>query len=303
MFSVKKLYSDIDLELSMYPSFVSALFVRKDNAWIKIAGYNLGAILKETRNTLSCKGCSEEAFKEWTGLWFNPFEHLNEIGYKSKTIFKIINSYRRLRIIVSSFDRPFILVLTFLSRNTDYHRNVRRWARYLFNSLESFETDTIRRRLNTIKSRSYQLRQLHEILESLSDIDFKKNSWKLRRELMEIKYIGPKVVDAFLLFSKYDTIFTPSNIHLRRFATRLRLINDKELIVPSKKQCLGYDAYCPQCPLREKCITGFFNLMYGRLSGFIQTIAYVHDSLWCSKNKCHVCPFRDICLNRNMIVK
>ncbi len=303
MTSIKKLYSDIDLELSMYPSFVSALFVRKDNAWIKIAGYNLGAIIKETRNTLSCKGCSEEAFKEWTGLWFNPFEHLSKIEYKSKTIFKITNSYRRLRIIVSSFDRPFILVLTFLSRNTSYHRNVRRWARYLFDGLESFETYTVKRRLNTIKSRSYQLRQLHEILESLSDIDFKKNSWKLRRELMEIKYIGPKVVDAFLLFSKYDTIFTPSDIHLRRFATRLRLINDKELIVPSKKQCLGYDAHCPQCPLREKCITGFFNLMYGRLSGFIQTIAYVHDSLWCSKNKCHFCPFRDICLNRNMIVK
>ncbi len=230
--------NNIDLDLSMYPSFVSALFIKQRNKWIKIAGYGIGAEIAVKSSKIICKGCDRRSFSEWTGLWFNPNDYIQYISksFAEKTS-KLIKYYNNLRIIVSSRDKPFILTLTFLSRNTDYHRNVRRWSRIIFNNLEYFEPHIIAKRINSMSKRSFQLNQLLEILDEISSINFDRNPWILRRELMEIKYLGPKVVDAFLLFSGYDTIFTPSDIHLRRFSLKIGLIKNDKIIVPSKKYC------------------------------------------------------------------
>jgi len=288
--------TNVNLDLSMYPSFVSALFVKDDNKWIKIAGYRIGATIYSYNNTIICEECDEHSFSEWSGLWFNPNNYMYCIKKNREQVLELINYYKGLRIIVSSFDRPFILALTFLSRNTSFHQNVRCWSKIIFNWLEYFEVNTIRRRIEKISKRSYQLNQLLNVIDYFPSINFDNNPWKLRRDLMEIKYMGPKVIDAFLLFGGYSTVFAPVDIHLRRFSTGLKLIpSDVELIMPSKKYCLEYDAFCPQCPLRDKCVFGVFRSLYGCLSGFLQTIAYVHDRLWCSKNKCFTCPFSTIC--------
>ncbi len=281
----------------MYPSFISALFVKNDNKWIKIAGYRIGASIYSRNNTIICEGCDNLSFNEWTGLWFNPDNYVHCINKNRKQVLDLIKYYKGLRIVVSSFDRPFVLALTFLSRNTNFHQNVRRWSKTIFNGLEYFEVSVIKRRIEKISKRSYQLNQLLNVIDSFPSINFNNDPWRLRRDLMEVKYMGPKVIDAFLLFGGYSTVFAPADIHLRGFSTRLKLIpNDVKLIMPSKKYCMEYDAFCPQCPLRDKCIFGIFISLYGCLSGFLQTIAYVHDSLWCSKNKCFACPFNTICL-------
>ena len=125
--------TNVNLDLSMYPSFVSALFVKDDNKWIKIAGYRIGATIYSYNNTIICEECDEHSFSEWSGLWFNPNNYMYCIKKNREQVLELINYYKGLRIIVSSFDRPFILALTFLSRNTSFHQNVRCWSKIIFN--------------------------------------------------------------------------------------------------------------------------------------------------------------------------
>lgn len=287
----------INLELSMYPSFVSALFTKNNTKWVKTAGYRIGATIYSHNNVILCRGCDNQSFREWIGLRFNVDKNLiQSIKTNRKIVIGLVDYYKDLRIITSSFDRPFILALTFLSRNTSFHQNVKRWSKIIFNGLECFDIDIIKKRIEKMDKRSYQLNQLLSIIDEFSSIKFDDNPWRLRRDLMEIKYMGPKVVDAFLLFGGYSPVFAPADIHLRRFSKKLKLIpRDRELVMPNRKICLEHDAFCPQCPLRDRCIFGVFRSLYGGLSGFLQTIAYVHDSLWCSRNKCLVCPFNTIC--------
>ena len=293
-----KLNRRINIPLSLYPSFASTLFrVEYSNSNVtltKLIGYSVGAKITVAKNEVVCEGtCKPELLKEWLGLWFNPWTYINDVHRDIKPlIFKLIESYESLTLITSSVDWKIILIATFLSRRTNYHVNVIKWIRKIFSNVESDDLTKIKNRIRST-GRSYQLRQLVEVLEELYTINFNKNPWSIRRDLLEIKYVGPKTVDAFLLFSGKGSIFTPSDVHYARFAKRV--LGIENYVMPSKNMCLAYDGNCLKCPYANKCLTGKSIKLFGRLSGWIQTIAYVHDKLFCMKNKCRTCMFKDIC--------
>lgn len=288
----------IDFYLSMYPSFASVLFSQVDNrTWLKELGYAKGVVIKVEENIVKCIGakCSEEVIKEWSGLWFNPNDHLRGVKRSKRSIVeKLLEVYSNVRIIVSSFDWKIILILVFLSRRTDYHVNVMRWVKTLFQGLDKENYDELIKRIDAI-GKSYQLMQLKANLTSLLDLDFNSDPWILRRILLTKRYVGPKVADAFLLFTKKGTIFTPSDVHYQNFVRRIGLA-ERKLAVPLKGHCLKYDAICVSCPLRNKCLTGWSITVFGKLSGWIQTVAYVHDKLFCMRKLCNKCKLRSICI-------
>ena len=277
------LETPIDLDLSMYPSFASALFHRvRRNEWMKVFGYGKRVKIRVINNRLECEGdVCNNVINEWAGLWFNPLNHINEVSRKvHDKILTLMLCFNDLRLIISSHDKEAILIATFLSRRTDYHRNVIRWIHRLL-TLNEDPSRLSEKEILSI-SRSYQLRQLSVTLHSLIQTLRKYgqgNPWKLRYELLRVKYVGPKVVDSFLLFTGYGTYFTASDVHYINFMKLLKIfdITNKRLLIPSKNLCLRFGAKCLNCPYASKCITGLSINLFGKLSGYVQTIAYVID--------------------------
>ncbi len=294
-----KINERIDLRLSLYPSFASALFIQLDNeTLLKDLGYGKGLKIRVRCNEVVCEGvlCDDELIKEWIGIWFNPYDYLDKVKRSRRWIIeKLINLYNGVRIITSSIDWKIILAAVFLSRRTDYHVNVVRWIKTIFKDTYIENTDTIIERID-VAGKSYQLKQLKLSIDSLFNVNFNEEPWILRRELLLRKYVGPKVVDAFLLFTKKGSVFTPSDIHYQRFVKNLNLVNRK-LGIPMKNMCLRYGANCFDCPFRDNCLTGWSISVFGELSGWVQTIAYIHDKMFCSRKLCMKCGLRDLCMH------
>ena len=295
-----KINERIDLRLSLYPSFASVLFTQLDNeTLLKDLGYGKGLRIRVHRHEVECEGvlCDDELIKEWIGIWFNPYNYLDKAKRSKKYVIeKLIDLYNGVRIITSSVDWKIILVAVFLSRRTDYHVNVVRWVKTIFRDtyIEN-NIDTVIKRID-VAGKSYQLKQLKSSISSLFNINFNERPWSLRRELLLKKYVGPKVVDAFLLFTKKGTVFTPSDIHYQRFVRNLNLV-DKKLGIPMKNICLRYGANCFDCLFRNNCLTGWSISVFGELSGWVQTIAYIHDKMFCSRNLCMKCKLRNLCMH------
>uniref|UniRef100_A0A7C1E9X3 Uncharacterized protein n=1 Tax=Fervidicoccus fontis TaxID=683846 RepID=A0A7C1E9X3_9CREN len=88
-------------------------------------------------------------------------------------------------------DKDIMFLSSFLSRNTDFHRNVSRWINYLCDcglSLNCFEKAYFR-------FRSYQLKDLTNAYLAFKKIERKIVDAPL---LLKTKNIGPKVIIAYL---------------------------------------------------------------------------------------------------------
>ncbi|MEM3437255.1 MAG: hypothetical protein QXP55_01805 [Nitrososphaerales archaeon] len=285
-----KLSEPIDLEKSFYPSFVSTLFRKFDDWWVKIHGYRKGAKIKVKDNRIFYKGAHLSEVYLWTGLWYNPHNALAKI--KVKKIDKIIEAYKGLKLIISPQDCELLFITIFLSRRTTYHKNVITWTDMIFNQISSLE-DLISFNTRCICN-SYQLKQLpiasKEYIKKVRHFE-NLDHWTLRKVLLSIKWVGPKVADAYLLFAKGITYLAPSDTHYFNFVKRLRLFDFSK--IPNKKLCIKYT--CTDCPVGDDCLTGISFKRLNELSGWLQTVAYVHDKLYCSKKQCVICMFKDIC--------
>jgi len=297
------LVASVNLDLSMFPSFASVLFRRVDhNVWIKELGFGAGTVITVRGNEVVCRGpaCSDEIIAQWGGKWFDPSTYISSVRGRLRPLVEVLlRTYSGLGLIISRYfpDRLIIAVATFLSQRTSYHTNVTKWVKVLFSGIRDYSSQYIAERLPKVGS-SYQLLKLREIVSDLERtvVHSKLKGWELRRELLNIKHVGPKIADAFLLFTGEGTVFTPSDIHYSRFARRLNLLGVKEALIPNKSACLTSDAYCIKCPLNDRCLTGWSVREFSDLSGYIQTIAYVHDKIYCSLRRCGECPLRRMCV-------
>jgi len=289
----------IDIKLSLYPSFISFLFNMYDNKLVKVygAGKNCKIIVNRNGREITYSEECEPFISEWMGLWFNPYDYLSKVKRSKRYIVeRIIECYERLRLMVSSYDRDFVFIATFLSRRANYHVSVIKWVRKIL-ELSKENIDNIQSMNMRAVGSSYQLKQLSEIIPSYIELRRTLRNvspWSERAALMDLKYVGPKVIDAYLLFTCRGSIFTPSDVHYQRVSRYLELM-DKEIIVPSKNMCLLNKAFCIDCKFKDKCLTGSSIQLYGPLSGWIQTVSYVHDKLYCSRNECSNCPLKNIC--------
>ncbi|HDH07144.1 MAG TPA: hypothetical protein ENF87_02120 [Thermoproteales archaeon] len=277
---------DYDLDLTLYPSFTLAFFEKIGREWVKILGIFSGLKLTLRENVLKANIDDEEVVFNFSGLWYNPRDFISEVNRDYReAISKIIKVYGKLRLSINPYEKDKMFITIVLSQRTSFHVNVVKWVRKIFRSREpDFNI-----------GRSYQIERAKEAYETCIEIlgedKNRVDPWTLRKLLLNCPNVGVKTVDAYLLFTRRNATFlAPADIHFRKFVQKFFQIRRK---MPSKNYCMKY--MCQTCPLKDKCITGWAMKNFGRLAGWLQTVAYVHDKNYCSKNRCETCPLRDVC--------
>ena len=277
--------SEVDLDLTLYVSFALPMYRRIGSCWVKIFGYGAGTAICYGE-ALRCYGnlCSDDALKYVLGLWLDVERGLQETEGRARAIAEeLVERFRCLGISASPWDPLAVLTSAFLSRRTDYHRNTVRWVRALLSrlgGLEAHDIGTIRRVALSLYEEygSYQLLQYAEVLGQLREVSLSRpaNPDEVRRSLLRVKYVGPKVAHSFILHSGLDGTWAPVDVHYERFLRRHSLLGEGRLL-PPKALCSRYS--CPSCPLSSSCVYAYTREVFGRLNGFVQTAAYVMGKL------------------------
>lgn len=280
------------LNATMYPSYIYALFKLDNGWWIKQYGFRRTGRMRLIDGFLEYTGFTFREVMDLSGLWYDPVAFLNDLDPKIREVIEeIVGVYRHVRISISPYDRDLVFILAFLSRRTSFHVNVVRWALKLFNVIHGID-DVSRVNLNSIGG-SFQLQQLREAVKGyLKATEGEvRDPWSLRMRLLEIKHVGPKVADAFILFHTYYSWIAPSDIHYQNFIRKLNIF--KYQSIPEKKICLKYT--CSECIRSSTCLTGLSYHKLGRLAGWLQTVSYIHDREYCSRSRCLKCLIKQVC--------
>ena len=276
-----KAWEGYSLSLTLAPSFVRALFEERGGVYVKIAGRCRGARMWQEGEEVVGEGCGEEELQFWSGLWLDR----RLVEGKAPLL---AAAHRELGLSVSPYDRHLIFVAVFLSRATSWEGNVLRWCRGIFSS-----ADTLEELLELDFTRfggSFQLRQLGSALrEYAGRAHALSDPWEVRRALLSVRNVGPKLADAYLLFAGLDPSAPPIDRHALRMAARLGLAGSQ----PRKELCARYR--CPECPAVASCLRWELSSAYGPVAGWVQTAFYVHDTLLCSRGECCRCPLSGAC--------
>lgn len=276
----------IDLDLTLYVSLSLPMFKKNGECWVKTHGFGAGTRVCADRN-LRCYGsyCSNQFLAYVVGLWIDKEKGLEELEGAAREIAEeLVKEFYCLSISASPWDTFEVLTSAFLSRNTDYHKNTVRWVRAFLSKLGDFRRDDLahitRAAVSTYREfKSYQLQQFIEVLESLHAIAHAAptiDPGTIRKKLLEVKYLGPKVADSFILHSGLDQSKAPVDVHYMRFLKRHGLL-EKEYKSPQKNYCAKYE--CSSCLIARKCIYTYAARMFKRLNGFVQTAAYAMGKL------------------------
>ncbi len=276
------------LDVTLLPSLTLPMFERRGPKFVKMLGHRRKAELAQVGEWLHFDGASEAEVRLWSGLWWDPAEHAQKVSSELKSVVEaLLSAYRGLRLSVSPKDYEVIFAAAFLSRTTDYYANVVRWIRLMS------PDGTLNTSLAPHVGSSFQLRQLPEVISSLKRIlPLPSDPWDARQRLLALKWVGPKVADAFLLFSGITTELAPADVHYMRLGVKLGLLSPRAK-APSKSACLKWT--CPECPRSDSCSTGVSLESLGPLAGWVQTVLYTHDRLFCSRRRCASCPLIQFC--------
>ncbi|PCN50917.1 hypothetical protein B6U99_01930 [Candidatus Geothermarchaeota archaeon ex4572_27] len=292
-----KVRGSYDLDLTMYPSFASSLFDKLGrNRWVKLYGAFKGLKLRFDGRFVESNVNRPEIVEELSGLWYDPEEHLREVsrGLRNK-ILPVLDEYSGLRLSINPYDKELMFVSTVLSQRADYHATVVRWVRAVASMLEIY--GDVRRVPISALGRSYQLRRAEvAVRECLRVIELDESpgfesTWDLKRKLLGCKYVGPKVANAYIMFTRRAPYTAPVDIHFQRFVKRLGLLDYRRK--PVKSVCSRYA--CWSCPFRSECLEAAAVENFRALSSWIQTVAYVHDKRYCSRGLCGECRLKKVC--------
>lgn len=277
----------VDLDLALYVSFSLPMFKRDGECWTKVHGFGAGTRICAD-GAPRCYGsyCSDLFLKYVGGLWIDRERGLGELEGAARDVAEeLVDRFYCLSVSSSPWDTFEILVSAFLSRNTDYHRNTVRWVRALLSRLAGpLGGDPGRAVVAAAVSTynefgSYQLLQLVEVLGDLLNVSRKLPALNLhsaRRELLRVRYLGPKVASSFMLHSGLDQSAAPVDLHYMRFLKRCGL-TEGGLVYPRKSHCVTHD--CLACPAARKCVYAHAARLFKSLNGFVQTAAYVMGKL------------------------
>lgn len=295
--AVLRLPSEYSIELTLYPSMIYPLFSRVgESEYAKVVGRFHGTLIKIADSLAVAenpRGISTRVLEEWLGTWYDPLEEESRLPRSSRSrVAPLVEAYRGLRIAISSVDREYVFVASFLSQNTSFHSNTCKWISAL---AEAYGSEFLSGPVEFSRAgSSYQLARLERSYSAYREVKEPLDPGELRIALMRIPGVGPKVADAYLLFSRRAPESTPCDVHLRRIVARLGLVEYSAL--PAKSLCSRY--YCwveSGCPRSGECLRSLLMSAYGKLSGFVQTASYLHDKLYCSKSRCGECPLREAC--------
>ncbi len=206
--------------------------------------------------------------------------------------------YRGFTVLSSPLDDVVLFASIAMSRYTAFHHNTVKWVKRLldyFGLMEKAAWSNEKEMYLVAASRSYQLATLPEALRHYLLLRFEileETNWRrVRRALMYVKGVGPKVADAYLLFVKRVRSAVPSDRNLMNLLERVGI---KGLKPPEKRLCMKYE--CDECPARDRCVRKFVSDSLGEYAGLFQTVAYVHADVFCNENRCNLCPIRAFCL-------
>ena len=291
MFTLKFLVKmrSYNLELSLWPSFVYALFERRNGVFEKVIGYCKGCRMWVDGGRV-VGTCDHEVISLWSGAWFNPSNRVTVVSQEYRELAEgFVKIYENVGLSISPYDKDFLFIPIFLSRSTDWNRNVLRWCRALWREIEEFD-DLLGFDFSSM-GRSFQLRQLPEALKHFTKVSLtEKDPYEIRKQLLSCKWVGPKVADAYLLFTGIDISASPVDIHMINMARRFRIPFSK---IPSKGVCAKYT--CEDCSWNSECLRNIFTSNFKELSGWLQTMFYVHDKLYCSRERCRECILNTLC--------
>lgn len=269
------------LAATLAPSFVRALFAERGGAYVKLAGWRRGAAIWQEGSEVVGEGCGEEELRYWSGLWLD-----RRVVEERAPL--LARAHRELGLSVSPYDRHLIFVAVFLSRATSWEANVLRWCRAIFSRADSLE-ELLELDFSEV-GRSFQLRQLKGALREYAEHAARASDpWEARRALLRVGNVGPKLADAYLLFTGLDPSAAPIDRHAVRMAGRLGL----EGSPPRKELCRRYA--CPECPAAARCLRALLSRLYGPAAGWAQTAFYVHDKQFCTRRACAHCPLSGAC--------
>ncbi|MCY0867980.1 MAG: hypothetical protein OWQ48_01945 [Desulfurococcus sp.] len=271
---------DFNLDLTMYPSFLSSIYdFEKPGYWVRRIGFK--HLLVQQGGELCCSGdgCSHRLLHGIGGLWCwsDCISILRDSGFNW-----LLELYPGLRIAAAlePVDRILVSSAVVLSANTSYAGNVRRWMKLIFGGLDLKESSLLVEAASTAeKLTSPQPRLLARILPELRDVVLKVGEVSLetlRKRLLSIKGVGPKIADAIILFTGASSMVAPGDRHLTRFARYYLGLTGK---LASKNMCLKGGAWCRTCSISRQCLQGLIVASFSAGAGLVQTISYVHGRL------------------------
>ncbi|MFN3804630.1 MAG: DNA lyase [Pyrobaculum sp.] len=198
-----------------------------------------------------------------SGRWFTPWRHINDVDRSLlEKIQPLLERYGDcVGISISPGDEDLLFVVAFLTQNTDYHINVLRWARALFQ-----QSEDLSQLAKMAMGGSYQLQKLPHAITHFLELGRPRD----RKTLLRIGGVGPKVADLYLLFTGEVTA-APVDKHFTRLAPRFGLAGRP----PDGRYCRRY--HCGYCPLAGVCLRDLAYRRLGRLAGWVQTVAYLID--------------------------
>lgn len=277
----------LDLDLTLYPSFVLSLFDETRGVYRKIAGRSRHCCVWQKGGEI-WSTCPEDETVLYTGLWFLEVRDAETPHRKfSDLVDALIEAYAALSLAVDVYDPLHIFISAFLSQNTSYHSNVLRWTKKLW----EISPDPIRAaEAAPHVGQSFQLARLPEAVRCAAK-DWPRDPYELRKMLLNCKYVGPKTVDAVLLFSRAESAAVPVDRHFVKMLSRLSLFPNSS--PPNSQYCKRFT--CLECPRRSRCARWLAAKYFGRLAGWVQTAFYIHDANLCSRRWCRACALKRFC--------
>jgi len=288
----------VDLKLLTYPSFALPLFDVSDLRLVKRYGFCSNLRVNASSNGYNVRhedsSCIEYS-RFILGLWFDPWLYVGDVSSTFKpVILTLLELYSGFSLSVSPLDDLVVFTSIVLSRRTDYHVNTVKWLRSmieLYGDLASVVSVDPQELLARI-SRSFHLGMLPQLIKCYLDVrEDSLRGIEGARRLFECRGVGPKTFYSYVLHVLLDTRYAPIDVNLEIF---LDNIGFKGLgLKPDRRYCMVYD--CPVCPLRSSCIEAKLRDELGRLTGWFQTIAYVHVKRFCRRRACNICGLRNLC--------
>ena len=267
---------DVDLDLSMYVSFLLPLFRRRgDGSWVKVYGAERGVVVHAEKGRICCEGCSTRLFYYLSGLWCIE-RCRRRLRVTSVKLPEPITSIAwRLTLPASPYDADLIAIAAFLSRRTSWVANTVKWVASI--AEKGVGVDSVRE--TAAIYRSYQLYQLLEVIDDLLEAvapiktGRRVDATTLRQHLLSVKHVGPKVADSIILFTGVSSSVAPYDTHLRKLLQELGF----SVKSPTKELCLRFT--CSLCPRSRSCAVALLLSMFGEAAGLVQSAAYAYYSL------------------------
>ncbi|MEM0005868.1 MAG: hypothetical protein QXJ56_03070 [Ignisphaera sp.] len=297
----------IDLNKLLYPSFILPLVEMNTitNELFKRWGYckNL-KIRKDNGNIVIAheeKRCIEYA-DEILGLWFDIDRYRKDVSKNYQELIEgMIETHGKIGIATSSNDDVEIFSSIFLSRATDFHRNTVRWLRNAFSMFENINRIAYLDNLDSILTsvgNSFQIKQwvavLRDYLNLRNAIRCEIDIQSIKSRLLRMKFVGPKVTYAYILFILKNTSYAPIDRNFLEFLKRFSVTRPLIGAIPQKRLCMVYT--CEHCTYKKVCTLYRVRSAFGHMSGWLQTMAYLHVKTLCNTGGCNICRLRDQCL-------